>query len=476
MITFFNNNDLKQFWNDTNITDYENFYKPNNLIRRFNIPNVLNNSWFNVQKFHTINNTKTTEKINNENISFVTNKTQKIKKSEKQEKEEKEYKMKKIKFIPTKEQIKVLKKWWNDYRYTYNYSLWLRKETDLTNISKLKLRNMVTPEVCNSTRTWILETPKGIREQAVFELCKNYNSCYSNYKAGNIDFFEIKYLTKKNPKWSIRIPSNAFKIYNTKNPKWKNKIVTIFPKKGPRGYKNLKITGNSPLFRMQEPLPSIKHDSIIHFDGLSYYLCIPVDIENQDKKLGNNIVSLDPGVRTFQTMYSLNGECYKLGHNNFSRIFKILLWIDNNISKTSKNNKIRILKARRKIKRLINEMHNKIINFLCNYSKIILLPKFETKQMIKNVSRKINKKCVRNMCTYSHFKFQQKLIHKARETGTKILIVNESYTSKTCGSCGFINNNLNSNKIYKCPNCKITIDRDFNGARNILLRAMRVAS
>ena len=55
---------------------------------------------------------------------------------------------------------------------------------------------------------------------------------------------------------------------------------------------------------------------------------------------------------------------------------------------------------------------------------------------------------------------------------TKLYIVDESYTSKTCGSCGFIKENLGGNKVYKCDSCGLEIGRDHNGARNILLKNM----
>jgi putative transposase len=48
--------------------------------------------------------------------------------------------------------------------------------------------------------------------------------------------------------------------------------------------------------------------------------------------------------------------------------------------------------------------------------------------------------------------------------------VNESYTSKTCGKCGEINNKLGSQSIFKCKTCKIEIDRDINAARNICIK------
>src|SRR2546423_588161 len=54
--------------------------------------------------------------------------------------------------------------------------------------------------------------------------------------------------------------------------------------------------------------------------------------------------------------------------------------------------------------------------------------------------------------------------------GGKVVICTEEYTSKTCGCCGVINKNLGSLKTFKCPSCGATIDRDVNGARNVLLK------
>ena len=47
----------------------------------------------------------------------------------------------------------------------------------------------------------------------------------------------------------------------------------------------------------------------------------------------------------------------------------------------------------------------------------------------------------------------------------------EEYTSKTCSCCGSLNTKLGSSKIFNCPSCKVILDRDENGARNILLKS-----
>ena len=42
---------------------------------------------------------------------------------------------------------------------------------------------------------------------------------------------------------------------------------------------------------------------LIHFDGINYYLCIPYAIQKREAIPNGNVISLDPGIRTFQTAY-----------------------------------------------------------------------------------------------------------------------------------------------------------------------------
>lgn len=71
----------------------------------------------------------------------------------------------------------------------------------------------------------------------------------------------------------------------------------------------------------------------------------------------------------------------------------------------------------------------------------------------------------------SHFLFKERLKSKAHEYNYVVKIVDERYTSKTCGRCGEINNNLGSSKIIECPEymCLYRMTRDIHGARNIYI-------
>ena len=44
-----------------------------------------------------------------------------------------------------------------------------------------------------------------------------------------------------------------------------------------------------------------------------------------------------------------------------------------------------------------------------------VMPVFETQQMVKRASRRLNSKTARAMLTLSHFRFRQHLLHNARE-------------------------------------------------------------
>ena len=69
-----------------------------------------------------------------------------------------------------------------------------------------------------------------------------------------------------------------------------------------------------------------------------------------------------------------------------------------------------------------------------------------------------------------HFKFRTKLMSKSEITLTKVVVCTEEYTSMTCTWCGNLDRNLGSSEVYNCKFCKTKINRDINGARNILIK------
>ena len=134
-----------------------------------------------------------------------------------------------------------------------------------------------------------------------------------------------------------------------------------------------------------------------------------------------------------------------------------------------------MLRIHRKVRHLIDDCHRKLAKWLCENYRVVLLPKFETQKMVKRGQRRIRSKTARSMCTWSHFRFRNHLLQKAREfPWCHVVLCSEEYTSKTCGKCGTINLRLGGSKDFRCPTCDAHLDRDVNGARNILLRFLTI--
>ncbi|UPR04258.1 putative IS605 transposase [Chloropicon primus] len=77
---------------------------------------------------------------------------------------------------------------------------------------------------------------------------------------------------------------------------------------------------------------------------------------------------------------------------------------------------------------------------------------------------------IRMLLTLRHYAFRTYLASKVLLHGSELAIVTEEYTSKTCGRCGHIKENLGGAEVYKCQECGFKCGRDANGSRNILLK------
>ncbi|CAG8498739.1 19524_t:CDS:2 [Gigaspora margarita] len=159
-----------------------------------------------------------------------------------------------------------------------------------------------------------------------------------------------------------------------------------------------------------------KNEIIISRDKLNmYYLHIPIPLSMRNKKEGR-IISLDPGVRSFVIGYDHGGNVVEFCKNDFSRLSRLCIHHDEYQSQSTE----------------------KIARYLCDNYQTIVLPIFETQEMVRRDKRKIN----------------------------------ENTNTPPRHVCGYVKNNLGENKKFKCDECGLIIDRDVNGARNILLKLL----
>jgi putative transposase len=173
----------------------------------------------------------------------------------------------------------------------------------------------------------------------------------------------------------------------------------------------------------------------------------------------------------------------EFGNGDFNKIAKLCSHLDKLKSKHDQaiGNKFKRLryklrqameKLRTRIKDLRSECHKQVGSYLAKNYDVIVLPTFETSQMVVKKKRKLRNKTARAMMTWAFYQFSQTLQHLCNRYGSKLVRITEEYTSKTCTKCGHIHRKLGSSKNFKCLNCGYEIPRDFNGAVGIFLKAM----
>jgi putative transposase len=365
--------------------------------------------------------------------------------------------MRKIRLKPNLEVQNKLKQWFGCVRVTYNMALNALKSKKYP-LNMFALRNRFV-NACNipKSKKYLLDTPKHVREGGLTDLV---TAVKQNLQKG--EHFEMKYRSRKDVQ-SIVIPKVAIKILKEEG------TIKMYPT----------YLQNALKVNVKE-IDKIENDCRLVMDKLGrFYLHVPMHLEYAfENQKGKNKcwASLDPGVRTFLTLYSPDGLALRFGHNDNLRLIRLCKHLDKLVSlksKTKGRKKRRLFKAeqriRNKVKNLVNDVHWKVINYLLSNFTDIVIPPFAVKEMSKKVKRVINNKTSRCLYNWRHFTFRQRLIQKAKSRNVNVFVRGEEFTTKTCTNCGNLNN-VKGKKIIRCPKCHLMVDRDVSGARNIFLK------
>ena len=283
-----------------------------------------------------------------------------------------------------------------------------------------------------------------------------------------------------------------------------------------RPRKNAPYLMKSIRVQSQELSPKmLAHDMKVHFKLGKWYLIVPTRIQVDDPDFRRHqqdpdeMCAIDPGIRKFTTVYSPQGEAVVLGGNVSKVLGKCFRRIDKwrrirnrfvqeykdaisvlgdfdgpvqykqtwhstrgalyrkfrkRIHKVSRKYHAAEAKAVNKIK----DLHYKVAHVLCSRYKTIFYPTFNAHEIAQ--SRKLRKIVKRRLNMLSFYKFSERLKQVSTRYGASILRGDERYTSKQCGNCGFIHDDLGSDEVFTCPRCHVHADRDVHAARNILLK------
>ena len=126
--------------------------------------------------------------------------------------------------------------------------------------------------------------------------------------------------------------------------------------------------------------------------------------------------------------------------------------------------KLKVQKIFYRLNCIRDDYNNKIVDEITRAKlKYITIEDLKVSNMMKN---KHLSKAIQEQNFYA---IRTKLINKCKERNIELRLVDTFYpSSKTCSCCGEIKKDLKLNdRIYKCCNCGLEIDRDYNASINL---------
>lgn len=338
---------------------------------------------------------------------------------------------------------------------------------------------------------------KGISQKAMKDAIMNAEKTYKRFfkKIGGFPKFRSK---KRNPIRSFFFVKDNIKFYRNRKDK-KNKIQ--LPILG-----EVRITEKGYL-----PDQSLLTSGRVIYENNKYYTMFIYSIEPDACTFHSPGIGLDLGIKNYATCYREDEKCWQyqsyLKDKRYIELEEKILDIQRIISKKSEFNYGRLLNEYfdkhhgepnetqknimkgeshntskiRKLCKKLNRLYEKRTNYAKDYilkmikglisvnPEYIAIEKLEISNMLKNDStHKLHDLIAKSKWYF----FQIRLINKARESSVELRYPKKKYfaSSKLCSNCGHKLESLTlSDRIYRCPECGLKIDRDLNAAINLCI-------
>ncbi|AKI78943.1 putative transposase [Acanthamoeba polyphaga mimivirus] len=378
---------------------------------------------------------------------------------------------------PSSDHIRILREWFSMYAKIYNHAINLIRKMFYVNnkLIKSRLQCEIYDEIIvrklSNDKTKLIESlkssdrpPEFLLDYAISHACTYCNSQVKKYLKDSKNPYNKKTLRFR--LWSLHKSRRVMHIFP---PKLCDKDVC------------------NGLFLKLKPSKNI-HDiymfCVMSWDRLTgkFFVYKPVlkRLSNIPKKQFTRC-GIDPGVRTFLTLYSSERTydvCDSTFYNNkikrmWRKIDRINFLLHNRKKRKKRKNDRRLRKSLakyyRKIRQRIKDLHTKTAKYLVSRYKEIYIGIYDTSKNLSDPRISFYEK--RRIATLNHELFLTRLQQVADRFGSSVYAINEHMTTKTCSKCGRINE-IGSSKVHKCA-CGMYAGRDENAAKNILKKGIK---
>lgn len=398
----------------------------------------------------------------------------------------------KVRLEPSEEQEKMMFQFAGCARFIYNWCLGLqieRYKNGEGKISFMGISKHLTELKKQDEYKWLNECDSIALTSACKDCCQAYDNFFTKQKKKGY----VKYSKKTLEKCAKQNRKPTFTDMEG-YPKFKAKYKvkpSFAPNYGKGGIKifsdkiRLPKIGIIKLSRENYiPLIDKYSNPRVTYDGVNWFVSVGVDISQETTEL-NGSLGVDLGVK--DTAICSDGTVYKNINKSkdVKRIEKRLKKLQRQSSRKydmlkegktfKKGEKLVKTKNIIKIEKEINKLHKRLYNIRNNYNhnitrKIvntnperIVIEDLNVKGMMKN------KHLAESIGKQSFNKISRQLEYKCEEKGIEFVKVDRWYpSSKTCSRCGYIKKDLKlKDRKYKCPECGLEIDRDYNASINL---------
>ena len=372
----------------------------------------------------------------------------------------------------------------------------IKIELKLTNEQKIQVNKTIGTErfIYNEYIKYNQEQYElGNKFVSAFDFSKYINNVYL---PSNPDKKWIKDVSSKSVKQAMIYGEKAFKnffkglsSFPVFKKKGKNELGAYFVKDNKKNFE---------FYRHKIKIPTLKFVRVKEYGYIPknaniksgtiskktdrYFLSLIMEVEDIVKTENTNTKGLGIDLGIKDTAICSDGRIFK-NINKTKKIKKIKKKIKREQRKMarsveySKSNKIKLKecknfnKKKLKIQRLFyrlncirDDYNNKMVDEITRTKlKYITIEDLKVSNMMKNkhLSKAIQEQ--------NFFSIRTKLINKCKERNIELRLVDTFYpSSKTCSCCGNVKKDLKlNNRIYKCSNCGLEIDRDYNASINL---------
>lgn len=360
------------------------------------------------------------------------------------------FKTYKVKLYPNKEQEQFFAKSFGCARFVYNYLLSLKIKLHKEEGKSCGF-SMMCKEIVSLKKKeeyyWLNDVGSRVPSYAAMDLQKSFEMFFA--KKARYPGFRSKKSFNSFTTDRISVSGRKLKI-----PKLKSGIKF-------RGYS---ITSGTPIC------------AIITMDRCGeYYAAIVFRVESTVSRRNNEAIGIDLGLKNFiVTSDSIKVDANSFLKDGLKRLSKLQRGLSRKTigSKSWNRQRRKVAMAYKNICNRRKDKLHKLSTSLVRKYGTICTEDLSARGLIKN------RKLSRFIADAGWGDFERMLEYKADWNGSTVVKVGRYFpSSKTCGVCGAIYKDLKlSDRVWKCPECGTTLDRDENAANNILSEGIRILS